>query len=87
MFLDKKGRYIMTEETRRAIYEDYIDHTKTVTEIGKKYGVLRSVVARIAVEQGAPPRSKKFGKKQTAGYTAKICQKCRKSDCGKGWRR
>lgn len=55
MFLDKKGYAKMTDETRKAIYEDYLDRSKTIEEIGKKHGVPPTQVPRIAVEQGAPP--------------------------------
>lgn len=69
----------ISDETRRAIYRDYLDRTNKVEALEQKYGVPRSAIARIAVEQGAPPRySKRYGKKRGAN-TAKICPKCRKT--------
>lgn len=68
----------ISDETRRAIYKDYLDRANKVEALEQKYGVPRSAIARIAVEQGALPRKKSFGKKRN-GDTAKVCPKCRRT--------
>ena len=54
----------ITDETRRAIFEDYLNRTNKVEDLEQKYGVPRSARTRIAVEQGAPPPEKKLRQKE-----------------------
>lgn len=44
---------MLKEETKRAIYEDYINPANKVADIAEKYGCLRAIVTKIAIEQGA----------------------------------
>ena len=75
----------ITEETKREILKDYENKEITVTQISKKYGIIRSKVAKIAVEMGAQPRcEKKYGKRYVA--KSKVCPNCRKTVDVKGAR-
>lgn len=71
----------MTQETKMAILADYNDRNIKVEAIAAKYHISRGAVARIAVEQGAPPRNqKKFGAHRVAtGKAKRICPKCTKA--------
>ena len=70
----------LTIEQKKAICEEYKDHSINVNEIAERYGLSRGEVAHIAVELGAEPRrAKVYGgsrKKRTA--TVRACPKCRK---------
>lgn len=56
---------MLTQEQKKAIYEEYLNRQNKVGDIAAKYRVGRGVVTRIAVEMGATPRLQaKYGKKQ-----------------------
>jgi rRNA maturation endonuclease Nob1 len=63
----------MDIETKRLIYEAYIDPTLKVSDIAKQYGVCNTTVANIAVELGATHRMPKRPKASTSK-----CNNCRR---------
>ena len=68
---------ILDEETKRELLRDYEDKSITVSEIAEKYGIIRPMVAQIAVEMGGQPRREKaYGKRH--GHKNKVCPKCKK---------
>ena len=76
---------ILTEETKRAIFEDYNDHSKPTRDIAAKYGIDRVTVSRIAVEMGATPRRPNaYGKR--GGVKKTVCPNCHKTTDVKGAR-
>ena len=67
----------MEQNERRAIFEAYSNAANTVGAIAEKYGISKSAVSKIAIEEGAEPRRPKtFGKR--GGVKMKHCPKCKR---------
>lgn len=76
----------LTQETMIAICEAYKDRDNKTADIAKKYGISRGGVARIAVELGALPRSKRYRQTLRKESSGRICPKCKKHIDTKGAR-
>lgn len=64
----------MTQETKRAIYEEYNNGDK-VKDIAARHGITASAVSHIAKKQGAGQRRPRKGDR---GGEAKVCPNCRR---------
>ena len=70
---------MLTQDQKRAIFEEYKDRRNKVEDIAYKFGIARGEVTRVAVEMGAQPRLKTYGKKHgTTGNDKRICPKCKR---------
>lgn len=69
---------MLTLEQKKAICEEYKDHSKKVDEIAKRYNIGRTIVAHTAIEMGAEPRRARVSRKKQ-GATVRTCPKCRKT--------
>ena len=78
--MSKKGKVLTTEE-RSEITRLYIERHK-VADIADAYGIDKSEVSRIAVENGASPRKPNYfgtGRKAVKQSKNKVCPNCKKT--------
>lgn len=71
----------LTLEQKKALCEEYKDHSINVNEIAERYGISRSRVSNIVVKMGEQLRRPKLKKR---GATVRTCPKCRKAIDVKG---
>lgn len=67
----------MEQNEKQAIFEAYLNPAYTVGAIAEQFSISKSMVTKIAIEQGAEPRRPKtFGKR--GGVKMKHCPKCKR---------
>lgn len=82
--IGKKGKTMLTQEQKQAIFAEYSNRENKVADIADKYGITRGEATRGAVEMGAEPRRTNYGTRWTKKKAARVCPKCRKTIDVKG---